>query len=203
SMVYLPFPASSLGMTTFTVRTVGDPTQRPAAIRAAVREVDKDLPLFTIKTQTEQMDQSLAQERFFPKLTGFFGLLALLLASIGLYGVMSYAVAQRTHEIGVRMALGATQENILRRVIGRGMPLAGAGGIVGSAAAFALTRLITSNATYDLTRFINDFLYGVRASDPLTFVTVALLLVLVALLACYLPARRATKVDPMVALRCD
>jgi len=202
-IAYLPFPQVSLGMTTFTVRTAGDPTQMTAAIRAAMREVDKDLPLFGVKTQTEQMDQSLAQERFFPKLTSFFGLLALLLAGIGLYGVMSYAVAQRTHEIGVRMAIGATQENILRRVIGQGMLLAGAGVVIGSAAALALARLITSNAANDLTRFISDFLYGVRAADPLTFVAVALLLLLVALLACYLPARRATKVDPMVALRCE
>jgi predicted permease len=203
SIAYLPFPQVSLGMTTFTVRTAGDPTQMTAAIRAAVREVDKDLPLFGVKTQTEQMDQSLAQERFFPKLTGFFGLLALLLASIGLYGVMSYTVAQRRREIGIRMTLGATRENILRRVIGQGMLLAGAGVVIGSAIAFALTRLITSNASYELTRFISGFLYGVRASDPWTFVTVALLLLLVALLACYLPARRATKMDPMVALRCE
>ncbi|MCI0387615.1 MAG: ABC transporter permease [Acidobacteria bacterium] len=203
SIAYLPFPQHSLGRTTFTVRTAGDPTQMTAAIRAAVRDVDKDLPLFGIKTQTEQMDQSLAQERFFPKLTSFFGLLALLLASVGLYGVMSYAVAQRTHEIGIRMALGASRENILRRVIGQGMLLAAIGVVIGSAAAFALMRLITSNATYELTRFISGFLYGVRATDPLTFVAVALLLVMVALLACYLPARRATKVDPMVALRCE
>jgi len=101
------------------------------------------------------------------------------------------------------MAIGATQENILRRVIGQGMLLAGAGVVIGSAAALALARLITSNAANDLTRFISDFLYGVRAADPLTFVAVALLLLLVALLACYLPARRATKVDPMVALRCE
>ena len=201
SIAYLPFPQVPFAMTTFTVRTVGDPIPMTAAIRAAVRKVDKDLPLFDVKTQTEQMDQSLAQERFFPKLIGFFGLLAMLLASIGLYGVMSYAVAQRTHEIGIRMALGATRENILKRVIGQGMLLAGIGGVIGSAAAFALTRLITSNATYEMARFVSNFLYGVRATDPLTFVTVALLLLLVALLACYLPARRATKVDPMVALR--
>jgi len=173
------------------------------ALGVAVREADKDLPLFGVKTQIDQMDQSLAQERFFPKLTSFFGLLALLLAGIGLYGVMSYAVAQRAHEIGIRMALGATRENILRRVVGQGMLLAGVGVAIGSATAFALGRLITSDATYELTRFISDFLYGVRATDPLTFVTVASLLLLVALLACYLPARRATRVDPMVALRCE
>ncbi|MBO0727542.1 MAG: FtsX-like permease family protein, partial [Blastocatellia bacterium] len=203
SIAYLPFPQASLRAVTFTVRTAGDPMPMTAAIRSAVREVDKDLPLFDVKTQTEQMDQSLARERFFPKLIGFFGLLAMSLASIGLYGVMSYAVAQRTHEIGIRMALGATRENILKRVIGQGMLLAGIGVVIGSAAAFALTRLITSNATYELARFVSNFLYGVRANDPLTFVTVALLLLLVALLACYLPARRATKVDPMVALRIE
>ena len=203
SIAYLPFPQNSLGMTTFSVRTVGDPTQMTATIRDAMRQVDKDLPLFGIKTQTEQMDQSLAQERFFPKLTSFFGLLALLLASIGLYGVMSYTVAQRTHEIGIRMALGASRENILRRVIGHGMLLAAIGVVIGSSASFALMRLITSNSTYELTRFISGFLYGVHATDPFTFVSVALLLVLVALLACYPPAWRATKVDPMVALRCE
>ncbi len=202
-IAYLPFPQNGLSRTAFTVRTAGDPTQMTAAIRAAVREVDKDLPLFGVKTQTEQMDQSLAQERFFPKLTSFFGLLALLLASIGLYGVMSYTVEQRTREIGVRMALGATQENILRRVIGQGMLLATIGVIIGAATAFALTRLITSNTAYELPRFIYGFLYGVRAADPMTFVVVPLLLVFVALLACYIPARRATKVDPMAALRCE
>jgi putative ABC transport system permease protein len=203
SIAYIPFTQASLGMTTFTLRTVGDPLRMTAAVSAAIREVDKDLPLFDIKSQTEQMDQSLAQERFFPKLTGFFGLLALMLASIGLYGVMSYAIAQRTREIGIRMALGASQNNILRRVIGQGMLLAAIGVAIGSAAAFALMRIITSNSSYELTRFISAFLYGVRATDPLTFAIVALLLVLVALLACYLPAKRATRVDPMVALRCE
>jgi len=201
SIVYLPYPQNMLRRATFMVRTIGDPTQMTAALRAAVSDVDKDLPLFEIKTQREQMDQSLAQERFFPKLTGFFGLLALLLASIGIYGVMSYSVEQRTHEIGIRMALGATQKNILRRVIGQGMLLAAIGVVIGSATSYVLMSLIASNATYELTRFISDFLYGVRATDPLTFVAVALLLGLVALLACYLPARRATKVDPIVALR--
>jgi predicted permease len=203
SIAYLPYPQRSLGRTTFAVRTVGDPAQMTAAIRAAVREVDKDLPLFAIKTQTEQMDQSLAQERFFPKLTGFFGLLALVLASIGLYGVMAYSVAQRTHEIGIRMALGATQRNILRRAIGQGMLLAAIGIATGGAAAFALTRLIASDSAYELTRFIHGFLYGVRANDQLTFVVVVVLLAVVAWAACYLPARQATKVDPMIALRCE
>ncbi len=203
STAYFPLQQHPLERTTFAVRTDGDPKLMIAAIREAVRQVDKDLPVFAVKTQAEQANQALAKERFFPKLTALFGLLALLLASIGLYGVMSYAVEQRTREIGIRMALGATPENILRRVIGQGMLLATIGVVIGAAAAFALTRLITSNAAYELTRFIYGFLYGVRSTDPTTFVVVALLLTLVALLACYLPARRATKVDPMVALRCE
>jgi predicted permease len=201
SIAYLP--SASLGRATFAVRTVGDPTRMIASTRAAVRDVDKDLPLIGIKTQAEQMHQSLAQERFFPKLTGFFGLLALLLASIGLYGVMAHSVAQRTHEIGIRMALGATRKNILQRVIGQGMLLAAIGIAIGGTASYAIARLITSNSAYELTRFISSFLYGVQATDPWTFVVVVVLLALVALLSCLLPARRAMKVDPMVALRCE
>jgi putative ABC transport system permease protein len=165
-----------------------------------VRQVDRDLPLFQIKTQREQADEALAQERFFPRLTGLFGLLALALASIGLYGVMAHAVAQRTHEIAIRMALGATQASVLKRVIGQGMSLAAIGIAIGTAVALALARSVSS-ASFELARFISDFLFGVRAADPATFVVIAALLIIVALLACYLPARRATKVDPMVALR--
>jgi ABC-type antimicrobial peptide transport system permease subunit len=151
--------------------------------------VDRNLPLFDVKTQTEQADQALAQERLFARLTGFFGLLALVLASIGLYGVMSYSVAQRTREIAIRMALGATQSVILRRSVGQGMLLAATGIAIGTAAAVALTR------------FISSFLFGVAPNDPLTFVVIALMLTIVALLACWIPARRAARVDPMIALR--
>jgi len=198
---YIPFNQLRMGQMNFEIKTAGDPNALVGAIREAVRQVDKDLPLFEIKTQREQADASLTQERLFARLTGFFGLLALLLASIGLYGVMAYAVAQRTHEIAIRMALGATQRNILRRIVGQGMLLAGSGLSIGGAGAYALTRLVTSSSDFELTRFISKQLYGVRATDPLTFLLAALLLTLVALLACWIPARRAAKVDPMVALR--
>jgi predicted permease len=200
SVAYLLYRQRSLRGTTFAVRTAGDPVEMIGAVREAVRQVDRDLPLFQIKTQREQADEALAQERFFPRLTGLFGLLAMVLASIGLYGVMAHAVAQRTHEIAIRMALGATQASVLKRVIGQGMSLAAIGITIGAAVALALARSVSSTS-FELARFISDFLFGVRAVDPATFVVIAALLIIVALLACYLPARRATKVDPMVALR--
>jgi predicted permease len=189
STAYLPYPQQSLGQMNFAVKTSGDPNLLLGAVREAVRQVDRNLPLFDVKTQTEQADQALAQERLFARLTGFFGLLALVLASIGLYGVMSYSVAQRTREIAIRMALGATQSVILRRSVGQGMLLAATGIAIGTAAAVALTR------------FISSFLFGVAPNDPLTFVVIALMLTIVALLACWIPARRAARVDPMIALR--
>jgi predicted permease len=189
SIAYLPYPQNPLGTTTFAVRTAGDPGLMTAAIRQAVRDVDNDLPVFDVKSQVEQVERSLAQERFFPKLTGFFGLLALALAAVGLYGVMSYSVAQRTHEIAIRMALGATEQSILRRVTGQGMLLAIIGVGIGTAASLGLTR------------FLASFLFGVAPTDPATLVTISLVLIAVALGACLVPARRATRVDPMVALR--
>jgi putative ABC transport system permease protein len=131
----------------------------------------------------------MAQPRFAMLVLGSFGALALALACIGMYGVISYSVAQRTREIGVRMALGAARNDVFGMVLGQGARLAGLGIVIGLAAAFAVTRTMAS------------FLYGVQATDPLTFACVSLLLVAVALLACYLPARRATRVDPMIALR--
>jgi putative ABC transport system permease protein len=189
SIAYIPYSQESLGQATFAVRTAGDPGQLVEAIRGAVREVDKDLPVFAVKTQVELADEALGRERLFAWLTGVFGLLALLLASIGLYGVMSYAVAERTHEIGLRMALGASREHIFRKVIGQGTFLTIIGIVIGLAAALALTRFITSH------------LFGVSAMDPPTFVAIAALLAVIALVACYLPARRAAKVDSMTALR--
>jgi ABC-type antimicrobial peptide transport system permease subunit len=140
---------------------------------------------------SEQVDRSLVQQKLIARLSSFFGLLALLLAAIGLYGVISYSVTQRTREIGIRMALGAERRNVLRLVLGQGAKLALIGVLAGLGASWALTR------------WIESLLFGVSPTDRMTFVIIALLLIAVALLAGYIPARRATKVDPMVALRCE
>ncbi len=180
-----------LGQMNFEVRTAGHPANFLDAIRQAVREVDSNLPLFDVKTQVEQASQSLAQERLFATLLSFFGALALALAALGLYGVLSHSVAQRTREIGVRMALGAEARHVLRLVIGQGMLLV----CLGVAAGLILA--------YWLTKWLMGWLYDVSATDPLTYGAIALLLACVSLLACWVPARRATKVDPMIALRCE
>ncbi|MBA3322615.1 MAG: ABC transporter permease [Pyrinomonadaceae bacterium] len=189
--IYLPWQQelASVGSMTFEVRTASDPASFVPTMRQAVREVDSSLPLYNITTQVEQSEQSLTMERMFARLLSLFGLIALALAAVGLYGVMAWSVAQRTNEIGIRMALGAQSKDVLQLVIKRGMALAFIGVFVGLVASIALTRLLKS------------LLFGVSATDPLTFAGVALLLVAVALLACYVPARRATKVDPMIALR--
>ncbi len=174
---------------TLVARAGGDPQTTIAALRREVQNLDPSLPLYDVKTLTQHMNVPLFPARMAATVLGSFGVLALLLAAIGIYGVMSYVVAGRTREIGVRMALGASQRDVLRLIIGQGMTLALIGLGVGLALAFAGARLLTS------------LLYGVSASDPLTFVGVALLLAVVAALACYVPARRATKVDPMIALR--
>ncbi|MBO0720894.1 MAG: ABC transporter permease [Blastocatellia bacterium] len=189
---YTPFfqdPSRWARGMTFQVRTSSDPTGIISAVRQAVREVDPDLPLFNIKSLDTQVDESLVQERLVGTISSFFGLLALLLAAIGLYGIMAYAVNQRTHEIGIRMALGAPRGAVLRMVLGQGMKLLSIGVVLGLAASFAATRIIAS------------YLFGVTATDPVTFAGVPILLVMVALTACIAPARRATQVDPLVALR--
>ncbi len=180
-----------LGQMNFEARYHGDPANSLAAIRQAVRDVDSNLPLFDVKTQVEQASQSLAQERLFASLLSFFGVLALSLAALGLYGVLSHSVTQRTREIGLRMALGAEGRNVLRLVISQGMALVCAGVAVGLISAFWLTKWLSS------------WMYGVDVNDPLTFGAIAILLSGVALLACWIPARRAAKMDPMVALRCE
>jgi putative ABC transport system permease protein len=151
--------------------------------------VNKNLPSPTIQTMDEILADSLAQPRFQTVLLSVFGILALFLAAVGIYGVVSYSVSQRTHEIGIRMALGAQKGNVLQLVVRQGLRLVFAGVAVGLAAAFVVTRVLRS------------LLYEVNALDPLTFVSTTLVLLTVALLACWLPARRAAKVDPMVALR--
>ena len=174
------------------MRTAGEPTAAAAAIRQAVADVDGNLPMDDVKTQVEQSEQTLSQERLFAKLLTLFGLLAQQLAAIGLYGVMAYGVAQRTQEIGIRMALGASPNDVLKMILRQGMALTMVGIALGIASAYVLTKYLES---------LSNMLYGVRATDPLTFIVVAAFLSAVALLACYIPARRATKVDPMVALR--
>ncbi|HEY0431805.1 MAG TPA: FtsX-like permease family protein, partial [Pyrinomonadaceae bacterium] len=160
-----------------------------AALRREIWASDKNLAIPQVKTMDELMASSITQQRFTFWLLGCFAALALILAAIGTYGVMSYAVTQRTHEIGIRLALGARHTNVLGMVIKSGMRLALAGAALGLAGAFALTRLMSK------------LLFGVTATDARTFVGISVGLLVVALLACYLPARRATKVDPLVALR--
>ncbi|MDQ3014225.1 MAG: ADOP family duplicated permease, partial [Acidobacteriota bacterium] len=185
----------SMSGTTFEVRTAGDPNAAVTAVRAAVRDVDGNLPLNNVKTQIEQNDETLRMERLFAKLLSLFGLLAQQLAAIGLYGVMAYSVSQRTHEIGIRMALGASRGNVLKMILRQGMVLTLLGVALGLVGAYVLTRYLASQLN------LTSMLYGVKVNDPLTYGVIAVGLTLVALIACYIPARRATKVDPMIALR--
>jgi predicted permease len=177
------------GDTTFEVRTAINPATIIPAVRSMVSQLDNNLPLSNLKTQSEQIAGSLFQERLIARLSSFFGGLALLLACVGLYGLLSYEVTRGTHDIGVRMALGAQPRDILRIVVGHGVGFSAIGAIIGALAALGVTRYLAS------------LLYGVRPDDPLTFAVVAILLALIAMVACYIPARRAMRVDPMVALR--
>ncbi|HEV2913008.1 MAG TPA: ABC transporter permease [Pyrinomonadaceae bacterium] len=191
AVVYHPFLQEPWTKLNLVVRTAGDPTSIVNAVRGEVHAIDPDLALYSVAT----MEQLIAERpstflrRYPALLMALFAAIALILAAIGIYGVISYSVNQRTHEIGVRMALGAQAGDVLRLIIGQGMVLILFGVAGGVAAALALTRLMRS------------LLFSVSATDPLTFILVTALLVLVALLACYIPARRATKVDPMTALR--
>jgi putative ABC transport system permease protein len=187
--VYDPLRQDSNSDMDLVVKSQLDPATLIAEVRSAVGSVDKDEPIFNISTMNQWRSDSVATPRLTLILLGLFSGLALVLAAIGIYGVISYTVAQRTHEIGIRVALGAQRKDVLRMVLGQGGKIAFAGIAIGLAASFGLTRLMSS------------LLFSVSASDPLTFVGVAILLILVAMLACYVPARRAMKVDPMVALR--
>ena len=187
--VYLPYVQQVPTQMNFAVRTSGEPTGLIPVIREAVRQVDKDLPLFEIKTQTTQIEQGFAQERSFARLTTFFALLALLLSSLGLYGLISYSVTRRRHEIGIRLALGAQKRDVLVLVMRPGMSLLALGVSLGLVMAFNLTRLIES------------LLFEVTPNHPATFAVVALGLMAVGLLACFLPARRAAHTDPVSVLR--
>jgi predicted permease len=171
------------------VRTKSNPETMFGAVRGQVQSLDPNLPLFDVNTLSVHMRLALFPARVAATVLGVFGLVALMLAAIGVYGITSYAVAQRTHEIGIRLALGAQLGDVLRLVLSQGLKLTLIGAAIGLLGAYLATRAITS------------VLYGVSATDPLTFGFVSLLLVAVALLACYVPARRATKVEPLVALR--
>ena len=184
-----------LSYATFEVRTAADPNSIVAGVRDAVRQVDSNLPVSGIKTQVEQADETLRMERLFAKLLTLFALLAQQLAAIGLFGVLAYTVSQRTHEIGIRMALGADRSSVLKMIVRQGMTLAVLGVIVGLAGAYVLTKYLESWIS------LSKMLFGVKVSDPLTYAVIAILLTIVALIACYIPARRATKVDPLIALR--
>jgi len=175
----------------FVARANGDPEALTAGVRSVVREVDPSLPVYGLRPMSEVVERSMVQPRFLSLLLATFGAIALFLAAIGIYGVMAYSVAQRTQEIGVRMALGAQRVHVLHLVFRQGFLLLLIGTLIGLGGAFALTRLM------------NNLLFEITPTDPLTYSGVVLLLAAVALLACYIPARRATKIDPLVALRYD
>jgi ABC-type antimicrobial peptide transport system permease subunit len=188
---YMPFFQSpdSFASVTFEVRTVGNPAFVVSSVRQLIQQTDSQVPLFGVRTLSEQVEESLIQEHLLVSLSSLFGLAALFLACVGLYGVMASLVARRTHEIGIRMALGAERLQVLRLVLRRGMTIALIGVVVGIAAAVGVTRLMAT------------LLFAVRPTDAITLLSASLGLLVVAALACYVPARRATKVDPMVALR--
>ncbi|HEU5459964.1 MAG TPA: ABC transporter permease [Pyrinomonadaceae bacterium] len=186
---YLPASQAPLGDMTLLVRTTTDPLSIVGAVRQAVWSVDPNQPISNVSTLEKVVDDSIAQRRLNMLLMGLFGGLAMLLSAVGIYGLLSHAVTQRTQEMGIRMALGAQVSDLLKLVLRQGMTLALAGVAIGVAGAFVLTRLI------------RGLLFGVGPNDAMTFIVVACVLTIVALLACYIPARRATKVDPLIALR--
>jgi ABC-type antimicrobial peptide transport system permease subunit len=193
--VYHPFvqDMDSMPHMHFEVRTAGDATALVPSIRKVVASIDSRLPLFDLRTQTEQIDELLLQERLFAKLTGFFGVLALILVCVGLYGMMSYAVGRRTNEIGIRMALGAQRVNILGIVLREALLLVSVGVALGIAGTLATARLAAAA--------VSGLLFGLKITDVSVIVFAAVILIAVATLASFLPAWRASRVDPMVAVR--
>jgi len=188
-MMYVPFAQAPLYGGEVVVRSSLSASSVAAAIREAVHSIDKNLPVTDVRSFPDALGQSVSRERFRTFLLGSFSAIALVLAAVGIFGVISYSVAQRTQEIGIRMALGAQRRDVLHLILGQGAKLALLGLGIGLVLAFLLTRSIAS------------LLYGVSATDPLTFGAVAVVLLGVAVMACYIPARRAMRVDPMVALR--
>jgi putative ABC transport system permease protein len=188
-MVYWPHPELPFPFMTFVVRTTGNPLGLIGSVRQVVKQLDPGLPVSDVATMEQRMSDSVAESRFSTLLLGIFAVVAIVLATVGIYGVTSYAVTARQHEIGIRMAIGAQPDDVERMFMRRGIGLTLAGLGLGLLASFALTKLLAG------------LLFGVTPHDPLTFVAMAALLLIVAMLACYIPARRATRVDPLVALR--
>jgi predicted permease len=183
---YRTLPAMAL-----MVRTEGDPAAATASIRSQVAALDPDLPVYLVRTMTEYVASTLEQPRLSMAVLAAFGGLGLLLAAVGIYGVLSYAVSQRTREIGIRMALGAKRSSVLAAVVGKGALLSAAGIAAGAAGSLAAMRLLS------------DLLFGVTPTDPATYILIPLLLLAVAAAAALIPARRATRADPIAALRCE
>jgi putative ABC transport system permease protein len=193
SQVYLPLAQRNSDRVGLVVRTTDKPLALASTVEKAIRSIDKDLPVAS-RSMDQLIGNAIARQRLTMALMASFAVLALALAGVGVYGVMSYAVEQRRREIGIRLALGAQTSDVLRLVVKQGMTLAGAGVVIGGAAALALARLMTG---------FSSLLFGVKATDPATFVSISMLLLAAALLAALVPARKATKVDPMVAIRCE
>jgi ABC-type antimicrobial peptide transport system permease subunit len=189
--IYLPMGQSPMDTATLVLRTSTDPEALTGAVRSAVREIDPSLPLYRVQPMEDVVAASLADQRFSATLLGVFAALALVLASLGVYGVISYSVAQRSRELGLRMALGARRDGVLRLVVRQGMGLVLVGVGVGLVGAFLASRLLRS------------MLYEIGAGDPLTYVVVPVVLTLVGLVATLIPALRATRVDPAVALKAE
>jgi putative ABC transport system permease protein len=187
--VYWPHPELVMSEMTILVRAENDPLTLVSAVRNELRQMDPELPMAAICTMDQLLADSISRSRFTMLLLGIFACIALVLASVGIYGVIAYSVTQRTQEFGIRMALGANRRDVFRLVLGQGTRLTLLGVGLGIVAALVVTRLMAT------------LLYSISATDPLTFAAVALLLALVALAACYIPARRATRVDPIIALR--
>ena len=189
AVVYWPLKQHYSDGVVLFVRTKGDPAKAIPTVRSVMQTLAPSVRLLAVETVEQTLDQSLTAPRVGAELLGTFGLLALILAAIGTYGVMSYSVNQRTNEIGIRMALGAQPSNVLRLILANGMAMVVAGIVIG----LGLSMLLAKS--------MNSLLYGIGMFDPISFLSTALLLILVALGACYLPARRAMRVDPIVALR--
>jgi putative ABC transport system permease protein len=187
--VYVPHAQNPSRTMSLVIRATQEPTRLASAVRSEVQALDPSLPVSNVKTISQMIDERISAKRLMTYILAVFGLTALLLAAVGIYGVMSYAVTQRTQEIGIRMALGARAIDVLKLVVRNGMSLALIGMTIGLLGAFALTRLLA------------NLLFHVTPTDSLTFAAVSIALILVAFFACYIPARRATKVDPLVALR--